>query len=675
MRHETGYFEEAPLGRAYDGRLLRRLAPFLLPHRRLLAYSIGLVVAITLVELALPYLTKTAIDRHIVPPVAEPADGEAGRGPARLLWVDPSDPQAAAVIADHPGLGRMHGERLAVPYEALARLDPAEIGRLRRADLEGVGRVVALFLLLAAADFLLTFLQALAMESAGQRIMHDLRLTIFRHIQELSLDFFTRHPVGRLVTRATSDVQNMYELFTSFVSFVFKDLVLLCGIAAVMLVLDWALALATFALLPAVAAASARFSRRARDIFRRLRVQVAEINSRFGETIGGMRVIQLFGREAENAQRFRRLNHENYETGMEQIRVLAVFLPLIEAIAAAAVALIVWYGGAQVLSQRMSLGALVAFIAYVRMFFRPLRDLAEKYNILQNAMASAERIQMVLETRSTLPTPAPPADGGPPPAIAAVTELSFEGVEFGYTPGEPVLHGVSFTLRQGETLAVVGPTGAGKTSLMHLIPRLYDPWRGRVTINGRDLRDYPPAAYRRRMALVMQEPFLFSGTIRENIFPAEAGGRIAPQAVIRAARLEPLLARLPQGLDTRLGEAGSAISSGERQLIAIARALARDPDLILLDEATSAVDSQTEQWIQEALENLMHRRTTLVVAHRLSTVRAADRILVMRRGRLIEAGTHAELMARRGFYYRLHQLQTEPGPAADQQSLDHPRHR
>jgi ATP-binding cassette subfamily B protein len=443
-------------------------------------------------------------------------------------------------------------------------------------------------------------------------------------------------------------------------------MVLLCGIAAVMLVLNWKLALVSFSLLPLVAAASIRFSRSARRIFRTLRVQVAEINTRFAESIGGMRLIQLFRQEAHNSRRFARLNHENYITGMEQIRVLALFMPLVEALAVATVALIVWYGGAQVLGEALSLGALVAFISYGRMFFRPLRDLAEKYNILQNAMASAERILLVLDNRTRLPRPSAPA-GTVRLAAWEIAELRFENVGFGYLPDEPVLHGVSFELRRGETVAVVGPTGAGKTSLIHLIPRLYDPTSGRVTINGRDLREIPSGEFRDRMALVMQDPYLFSGTIRANIFQAAAPDRSELDEILAASNLEAVVARLPEGLDTVLGEGGGSISSGERQLIAIARAFARNPQLILFDEATSAIDSQTELAIQQALENLMRRRTALVVAHRLSTVRGADRILVMNRGRIIESGTHAALMDQRGFYHRLHQLQSDPPPPPAQQ--------
>jgi ATP-binding cassette subfamily B multidrug efflux pump len=660
MRPESDYFEETRLGKSYDAKLLRRLSPFIRPHRPLLLWSIGLVVLITLIDVALPYVTKLAIDRYIVPAAPGTAAGEP------RLSLDASDPVVAAVLQRRPDLGRIEGKVAQVPRKALASLSREDLARLRHADLRGLALLAAVFCVLVIFDFLLNFAQSVIMEVTGQRIMHGLRMRLFSHIQSLALEFFTRNPVGRLVTRTTSDIQNMYELFTSFISFVFKDLVLLAGIAAVMLVLNWKLALVTFVVLPVVAAASIRFSKRARDIFRTLRVQVAEINTRFAETIGGMRVIQLYRQEANNFRRFARLNRANYLSGMEQIRVLAVFMPLIEVLALTAVALIIWYGGGQVMGEALSLGALVAFISYIRMFFRPLRDLAEKYNILQNAMASAERIFLVMDTHTVLPEPAAPPAGSLP-GLPLIEDLRFEHVTFGYAPGEPVLDDVSFELRRGETLAVVGPTGAGKTSLINLIPRLYDPTAGRVTVNGRDLREFPSAVFRDRMALVMQDPFLFSGTIRDNIFQGIDGLPSGGEAdIIAASNLDHLIARLPEGLDTALGEGGSSISSGERQLIAIARAFARNPQLILFDEATSAIDSQTEQRVQQALERLMRHRTALVVAHRLSTVRGADRILVLHRGRIIESGTHSRLMETRGFYYRLHQLEADSTPPAHQ---------
>ena len=667
MRPDQDYFEETRLGKPYDLKLLRRLRPFTRPHRRLIVWSVGLVVLITLLDLALPYVTKLAIDRYIVPQAASAPGSRPGPPPAeRYLSIDLSDPAAAAVVGKYAGVAGIDGNTARIAFADLPRLEQADLAALRRDDLAGLTGLAAIFLVLVILDFLLNFAQAMVMEYAGQRMMHDLRMRLYRHIQDLALEFFTRNPVGRLVTRVTSDIQNMYELFTSFVSFVFKDLVLLAGIAAVMLALNWKLALVTFAVLPLVAAASIGFSKHARDIFRILRVQVAEINTRFSETIGGMRAIQLFRQEANNTRRFAALNHENYLAGMRQIRVLAVFLPLIEVLAVVSVALIVWYGGGRVLDETLSLGALVAFVSYIRMFFRPLRDLAEKYNIVQNAMSSAERIFLVLDTTTVLPQPSL-APGGRFQQLDRIEEIRFDDVDFRYVTGEPVLKQVCFNLRRGETVAVVGPTGAGKTSLISLIPRLYDPTAGRILLNGRDLREYPSAVFRDKMALVMQESFLFSGTIRENVFDG-AGGPAPARAeeVIAAANLNGLVGRLPHGLDTVLGESGSLISSGERQLIAIARAFARNPQLILFDEATSYIDSQTELLIQQALERLMRQRTALVVAHRLSTVRNAQRILVMNRGRIIESGSHPELMARQGFYYRLHQAQPGAGPAPAQ---------
>lgn len=604
MPPETVDFEDPRPVSGYDARLLLRLLPYVRPHRALLAGSVALVLAITLLDLSLPLLLRHAIDRFIVP-------GEAGT---------PAPEPAAA--------------------------------------LQGLSLTAAGFALLVFLQFLCSFAQSVLMEATGQRIMHDLRLRLFAHTQELSLDFFARNPVGRIVTRLTGDIQNLYELFTSFLSFLAKDLILIVGIAVVLLALDAKLALVTFLVLPAVAVAAVHFSRRAREIFRTLRIQAAEINTRFAETIGGIRVIHIHRGESRNAERFARLNRENYLTGMEQIRLLAVFLPLIEVLALAAVALVIGYGGSRIPAGALSLGALVAYLSYIRMFFRPLRDLAEKYNVLQNALASVERIFLLFDTPPALRDPPP----GAAPRLARIEELSFEEVGFAYVPGEPVLKGVSFTLRRGGTLAVVGPTGAGKSSLLQLIPRLYDPTSGRILLNGVDLRAWPKAAFRERLALVLQDPMLFSGTLRENLFHGLPPPTPAEEArIVAAARLDRLLERLPAGLDSRLGEGGGAVSAGERQLIAIARALARNPDVILFDEATSAVDSETEQAIQEALARLLAERTAILVAHRLSTVRAADEILVLHRGRILEAGPHAALMARRGFYFHLHQAQAQAG--------------
>ena len=660
MQPDYGYFEEKKLGKPYDVRLLKRLYPFTRPYRLLLFGSIGLVLLMTVLDLALPYVTKVAIDRYIVPlmdqlPAAKISAAESS--PARIMRVDLTDPQQQALVDKYRALFTIEGSTALIPYSALSRIDKSDLTVLRRHNLVGLGFLAAVFVALVLINFIFSFVQKMIMEYTGHMIMHDLRMRLFVHIQDLALSFFTRNPVGRLVTRVTNDVQNMHELFTSVISMVFKDLFLLLGIAVVMLALNWKLALISFVVLPFVVYASINFSRRARDIFRELRIKVAEINTRFSETIGGIRVIQLFGQEINNYQKFKELNHENYLAGMRQIHVLAVFMPLIEILGVVAVALVIFYGGEGVLGGTLSLGVLVAFISYIRMFFRPIRDLAEKYNILQNAMASAERIFLILDSRDNLPRPAPRSVHGPSD-LQNIEIIQFENVSFSYIAGETVLKDITFTINAGETFAVVGPTGAGKTSLINLLPRFYDPSSGRVLINKRDISSLDPSSFRSKIALVMQDPFLFSGTIRENIFQGNhVSDNNQQKMIIAASNCKPLIDRLPQGLDTVLTEGGSSISSGERQLISIARALARDPQLILFDEATSYIDSPTELRIQQALEKLMKNRTALVVAHRLSTVRNADRIIVLNRGRIVETGTHAELMGQKGFYFKLHQLQ------------------
>ncbi|MGD9181342.1 MAG: ABC transporter ATP-binding protein [Desulfobacterales bacterium] len=659
MHPDYGYFEERQLGKPYDVKLLKRLYPFTRPYTYMILWSIVLVLGITALDLALPYVTKVAIDRYIVP---QTQSGVGAGLPSdeirdRYLKVDLKDPRQYKIINKYRELFRIEGQTAFISFEALKRLQKSDLKILRQNDVAGLGTLAAIFLVVVFLNFILNFSQKMIMEYCGHMIMHDLRMRLFNHVQNLAIEFFTRNPVGRLVTRVTNDVQNMHELFTSVISLVFKDFFLLVGIAAVMLVLNWKLALVSFAVLPIVVYASAKFSVKARDIFRVLRIKIAEINTRFAETIEGIRVIQLMRQEAENYKKFHGLNHENYLAGMRQIHVLAVFMPIIELLGVIAVALVIFYGGSRVLNGALSLGTLVAFISYIRMFFRPIRDLAEKYNILQNAMASAERILLILDTQNTLPKARPQIRG---PHLEGIHELRIEDVSFSYVGEEKVLKNVSFRIKAGETVAVVGPTGAGKTSLVNLIPRFYDPTSGRILINDIDIREFDPAVFRDKIALVMQEPFLFSGTIRENIFDNNQHMTEKEiQAVIDAANCQTLIQRLPDGLETFLSVGGTSISSGERQLISIARAFARNPRLLLFDEATSYIDSQTELWIQQALEKLMQNRTAMIIAHRLSTVRHADRILVLNRGRIIETGTHEELMDKQGFYYRLSLLQNQ----------------
>jgi ATP-binding cassette subfamily B protein len=647
MPIDNGYFEEKTLGKAYDARLLRRLYLFTRPFTRPILWSVLLVMTITGLDLSVPYVTKIAIDRYITP---------SGPGGTHTIETDMQDPSAKTVVDGHPDLFTIHGTRARITADNLAALTESEIATLRAEDLNGLALVAALFLAIIALNFVFNFMQKWIMVYTGNMIMHDLRMHLFRHIQSLPIEFFTRNPVGRLVTRVTNDVHNMDELFTSVIAFIFKDLFLLVGIAAVLILLEWKLALATFTVLPLVGLATAIFSAKARDIFRQLRIKIAEINTRFAETIGGMKVIQLFHNEADNYRMFNTLNHENYQAGMRQIRVLGLFLPMVEVLGVLAGAVVIYTGGRAVLADTLTLGTLVAFIAYIKMFFRPIRDLAEKYNVLQDAMASAERIFLILDTDNRMSPPAPATANGQP--LESVASISLADVSFSYLPGEPVLEGFNLTITAGEVLGVVGPTGSGKTTLINLINRFYEPTSGRLLINGINADDYDLSAYRSKTALVMQDPFLFSETIRDNIFRGDNPmSSTEMDAIFEVSNIRSLINRLPEGADTILSESGGSISSGERQLISIARAFARKPELILFDEATSYIDTQTEIRIQQALEVLMKGRTSVIVAHRLSTVRRADRIIVLNRGRIVESGSHAELMAKKGVYYRLHQLQ------------------
>jgi len=668
MRTDYGYFEEKQLGKPYDVKLLSRLYPYTRPYKLLLFSSVILVIVITLLELSLPYVTKIAIDRYIVPQM-ERSQGpgqDAAHNNVRYLRADLADPEIRAVVQKYSDRFKVHGSYALAAYDDLEQLDKKDLAVLRQGDLAGVSMVTAAFLAIVFVTFVFNLVQVIVMEYTGQMIMHDLRVRLFEHIQSLSVAFFTRNPVGRLVTRVTNDIQNMHELFTSVISFVFKDLFLLVGITAVLLSINWQLALISFMVLPVVLVASIYFAGQAREAFRVLRIKLAEINIKFAETIGGIKVIQLFSQEKVNYQDFSRLNHENYLAGMRQVHVFAVFMPIIEIIGTTAIAIVIYYGGGRVLTGSLSLGALVAFLSYMKMFFRPIRDIAEKYNILQNAMASAERIFLILDSTDRLPQPAPSAGAGlisgrkpQSPARKNITEITLKDVSFEYVKDEPVLKQVSFRVSPGETVALVGPTGSGKTTIINLITRFYDPTSGQVLLNGKNIKSIHTAVLRSQQALVMQDPFLFSETIRDNITLGNNDlNEEDMERIIKGSNCKALIDKLPQGLDTVLSEGGMSISSGERQLLSIARAFARNPDLIILDEATSYIDSTTERKIQEALVNLMANRTSIVVAHRLSTAREADRIIVLNRGRITETGTHRELMQRKGFYFKLYQLQS-----------------
>jgi ATP-binding cassette subfamily B protein len=655
MRSETAARHEEQPDQAYGLGLWRDLAPFIRPYALLFFFSFLLVLAITACELAVPYVTKTAIDRYIVPQTTtEQSTGASSE--ARIYSVRLDSSLKRDVVSRHTDAFRVEGGLAHIDYSALSRLPEKDIRILRRGDLAGIARITLFFLGLITANFGISFLQRLVMEYTGQRVMYDIRVRLFRHIQGLSLSFLNRNPVGRLVTRVCNDVSNMHEFFTNFISFVLKDLIMLAGIAGVLLFINVELALVSFAVLPLVALASIYFGRKARDVFRSLRIRIAEINTRFGEMIDGIRVIQLFRREEANERAFRELNRQYYLDGMRQIRILAIFMPVIEVLSFIAIAAVISYGGGEVLAGTMSLGTLVAFISYIRMFFRPLRDLTEKYNLMQNALSSAERIMLILDSGERIE--ALPEKGKEPVDPGPLRRLDLEGIHFSYNSGNEVLQNVSLSLTAGEHIALVGPTGSGKTSVINLLLRFYDPEAGRILVNAADLRHMDLAAWRARIALVMQDPHLFAGTVRENILQGNPFlSEEELERIVDRANCRDLVRRLPHGLDSRISGGGESLSVGERQLVSIARALARDPELLVLDEATSAIDSETEQSIQQALSRLLRGRTAITIAHRLATARHADRILVLHKGRLAESGPHNELMRAQGIYARLTRLQ------------------
>ena len=604
---------------------MRRLLTYLRPYRWYVAAAVGILIAASGLALIGPWLTKIAIDRAF-------PDGDL-----RLLAL------LAAVF---------------------------------------VGSLLVAAVLEYARTLLTTWI--------GQRVMEDLRSQIFAHLQRLELAFFDRNPVGRLMTRVTSDVEALNEMFTSGVVTIFGDVFTIGAIITAMLILDWRLALVTFTVLPLVFTSAWLFRTRVRRAYRDIRLRLARINAFLQERITGMSVTQLFRQEEQTFDRFDEINRNHLSAHLKSITYYALFFPTVEILAAVAMALIIWYGGSESLRGAMTVGTIAAFLQYARRFFRPIQDLSEKYNILQSAMASSERVFKLLdrephpvesEPRIALARPSIGSGAGADAGVTAVPvrggRIEFRNVWFRYgdmgADGPPpdaedvdwVLKDVSFTVEQGQRFAIVGATGAGKSTLINLLMRFYRPQRGTILLDDTDISLLPASEVRSRMGLVLQDVYLFSDTVRRNIdLGRPSVGQHEVEESARRVGVAPYVERLPGGYDQRLGERGSNLSAGERQLLSFARALAGDPDLLILDEATSAVDSEIEDRIEQALEALMVGRTSLVIAHRLSTIRNADCILVMHHGEIRETGTHDELLDLGGLYTRLYRLQFAGSPNA-----------
>ena len=628
--------EEEVLGKAYDGRLMRRLLTYLRPYKWHVAVALGAIILKSVADVLGPLLTKIAIDKYLA------------KSPGAHSWI---------------------GDRLSPT------------------PLTGIAQIGGLYVGLLILTFTFEFIQTYLMQWTGQKVMFDLRRQIFRHLQEMHVAFFDKHPVGRLVTRVTTDVDALNEMFTAGVVSIFEDVFVLAGIIGIMMKMNWKLALITFAVLPLIIYATKIFRDKVRDSYRRIRTAIARINSYLQEAVSGMLVLQLFNREKRAFNKFSDINASHMEAYKDAIMAYSVYYPVVEILSAFAIASIIWFGGGDVVRGVATIGVLVAFMQYAQRFFRPIQDLSEKYNILQSAMAAGERVFKLLDTKVEVTSPTvtkrPQGSGriefdhvwfayglktaAEEPADSSSRLGPFDSAQ-GKQAGAPVptqanepdwvLRDVNFVLEPGETIAVVGHTGAGKTTLISLLMRFYDVQRGAIRIDGVDIREMNLDELRGRFGVVLQDPFLFSGTVEGNIRLGTT--RIQDADVEQAAEdvnVADFIRTLPGGFKEEVRERGSTLSTGQKQLISFARALAHNPKILILDEATSSVDTETEFRVRDALGRMVEGRTALIIAHRLSTIQRADKIIVMHKGQVREMGSHQQLLAQRGIYYKLYQLQ------------------
>ncbi len=524
---------------------------------------------------------------------------------------------------------------------------------IKKGDIPALNKLGVYFVIIIAAGFVFNLLQIYVLSYAGQNIIYNIRQLLFTHLQKLPLSYFDRNPLGRLVTRITNDTETLNDMYTNVLITLLKDFAILIGTLIIMFNLSVSLSLITLAAMPLVIVLTIIFRLKIRKVYRRVRIALAKVNSAISENISGMRIIQLFNKEKPNFDKFNGIGNEYYKASMSEVVTFGLFRPLIEMISSLAIALLIWQGGLKVMEGSMEFGVLYAMVNYITLLFQPINDLAEKYNILQSSMAASERIFMILDT------PAEEDFGTRELDIATATgDIEFKNVWFAYNEENWVLRDVSFKVPAGHTVAIVGHTGAGKTSIINLLSRFYEIQRGEILINGINLREFKKASLRKAIGVVLQDVFLFSGKLGDNIRLNEES--ISDEKLIEAARYvnaDKFINSLPKGYDEEVMERGSTFSSGQRQLLAFARALAFDPSILVLDEATSSIDTETEILIQDALSKLTKNRTTIVIAHRLSTIQHADKIIVLHKGRVHETGTHQELLANKGKYYSLYQLQ------------------
>ncbi len=680
------FHEEESLGKAYDARLMRRLLAYAKPYWKWILVSIIMLLLISATELARPYVIKIAIDNHIlaydtpyrnVAAVPGTWDGSVDFRDYRLLREDQFPPDQEPVGPRHQlvrhdrtyylmegAVERLEdvlveplqdGYRVTVANQTFeAVMVPQERLRdFRRYDVDSLVRLGLLFLLIVSAGFGLNYVQVYLLQLTGQKIVFDIRQQLFEHMERLTISFFDGNPVGRLVTRVANDTQQLHEMYTAVLVNLFKDIFMLLGIIVIMLQLNWRLALLSFAVLPLIVVVTAVFRIKARQAYREVRVKLARINANIAENINGMRIVHIFNQHRRKFREFHGINEDHFRASMRELRVFAVFRPSMELLYSFGLALLIWFGGGDVLRGTLEFGVLYAFVNYMEQFFRPINDMTEKYNILQSAMASSERIFMIMDTETTIPDPAKPMEL---PAVQG--RIEFKNVWFAYVDEEWVLRDVSFVIEPGQTCAFVGATGAGKSTIMNLITRFYDIQRGQILLDGVDIRQLRKETLRQNIGLVMQDVFLFTGTIKDNIRLNNTA--ISDERIVDTAQhvnAHHFIERLPQKYEEPVMERGATLSAGQRQLLAFARALAFDPAVLILDEATANIDTETEALIQDALPRLMAGRTSIVVAHRLSTIQDADTIIVLHKGKIREHGSHQDLLHQRGLYYNLYRLQ------------------